>query len=214
MLNGVDVSKWQPKVNWTQLAQTHQFAFIKLTEGRSYTDPLAASHVSGSVAAGLMTGAYHFYHPSRDPVQQARHFAKTYKSFSAVFVLPPVIDLETDDSIYDEHGVCRRPGVPSNALRAGAQQFKTAAEQLLGRQLMLYTGPYFANVHSLAQVFSDRALWVAHYGVSRPKLPKGFAKWTFWQTTGHGRLTAVPGVDVDLNQFNGTNIDLAALVSA
>jgi len=45
-------------------------------------------------------------------------------------------------------------------------------------------------------------LWIAHYGVSHPTVPKPWGRWTFWQK---GESP------VDQDVFNGTEAELLAL---
>jgi GH25 family lysozyme M1 (1,4-beta-N-acetylmuramidase) len=88
-VEGIDVSWYQKKIDWKQMANSKVFAFIKATEGTSLEDKLFASNWSGARNAGLLRGAYHFFHPSVDPIEQADFFL----SKVATCELPPVLDV-------------------------------------------------------------------------------------------------------------------------
>jgi GH25 family lysozyme M1 (1,4-beta-N-acetylmuramidase) len=62
---GLDVSEYQPSVNWQQQWNMGaRFAYIKATEGNYYTNPIFTSQYSGARGAGLIRGAYHFANPA------------------------------------------------------------------------------------------------------------------------------------------------------
>jgi len=69
--------------------------FIKATEGTSLEDKSFASNWAGAQAAGLLRGAYHFYHPSVDPIEQADFFLSKVVTCE----LPPVLDVEATDNV-------------------------------------------------------------------------------------------------------------------
>ena len=57
--------------------------------------------------------------------------------------------------------------------------------------------------------FGKHDLWVAHYYVGKPAIPKAWKEWLFWQWTerGDGHLHGVGSHRIDLNHFNGTEDD-------
>src|SRR5262245_48071429 len=94
---GLDVSHFQGTVDWPQVAQAgYGFAFIKATDGITYTDPMFAQNWAGAKAAGLLRGAYHFFEADDDPQQQAENFLKTVSLESGD--LPPVLDVEASST--------------------------------------------------------------------------------------------------------------------
>ena len=82
---GIDVSHFQGAVNWSLAAGSGvQFAYMKATEGTTFVDPQFSSNYSGSAAAGLLRGAYHFAHPdSSSGITQAQFFAANGGGWSA-----------------------------------------------------------------------------------------------------------------------------------
>jgi hypothetical protein len=56
-------------------------------------------------------------------------------------------------------------------------------------------------------------LWIAHYTTaSAPRVPGGWKAWTFWQRTSSGTVSGISGL-VDMNRFNGTSAQIAALAN-
>ena len=202
---GVDVSRWQHpnggSLNWYAVeAGGISFAFIKATEGGSYTNPYLAGDWAATAAFGIYHGAYHFARPSRGTAAaQARYFVAAAGVADQPGDLPPVLDLEDSG------------GLGVTALTAWVTTWLATVQELTGRVPIIYVSPNFwAEKMGDSTAFSGYPLWIANYHVSEPHVPGGWSTWTFWQTTSTGRVTGISG-DVDLNTFNGTSEQLAAL---
>ncbi|GAB1403428.1 hypothetical protein MASR1M74_06060 [Lentimicrobium sp.] len=95
---GIDVSHHQGKINWTEVAEKDisgkhiSFVFIKATEGVTRQDRHFMHNWKKAGEAGLIRGAYHFFHPSRDAAAQAENFIKNVQLQPGD--LPPVLDIE------------------------------------------------------------------------------------------------------------------------
>jgi GH25 family lysozyme M1 (1,4-beta-N-acetylmuramidase) len=68
MLNGIDVSGWNPSDYPTR---GEQFVFVKATEGVTYVNPKQQAQTATARAAGLVLGFYHFLHPGNIKAQAA-----------------------------------------------------------------------------------------------------------------------------------------------
>src|SRR6185437_115907 len=64
---GEDRSSFQPVSSWSG----DYFGIAKAAEGTGWQDPTFAANWANLKAAGIPRGAYHFFHPADDPVQQA-----------------------------------------------------------------------------------------------------------------------------------------------
>jgi lysozyme len=84
----------------------------------------------------------------------------------------------------------------------------------LGRPLV-YTSPGFWNMlPAVPNIAAKADLWVATWGPS-PGRVNGWSKWTFWQYTDKGTMSAIPGsAPVDEDRFNGSVADLQAYSDA
>ena len=73
MIPGIDVSKWQGEIDWRKVTDAEvRFAYIKATEGTGYTDPCFTANWQSAQSAGLLRGAYHYFHPRLDARTRAQ----------------------------------------------------------------------------------------------------------------------------------------------
>ena len=201
--DGVDVSHWQGTINWSKVkAAGMQFAFMKATESTTYTDTQLATNWAGVQAVGMYRGAYHFARPKVGTAPaQAKYFVSKVGSFQGPGTLPPVLDLEASG------------GLGVTALRSWTATWLQTVEQLTGRTPIIYVSPAFWEYYlGNSTAFTRYPLWIAHYGVSTPRVPGGWPTWTFWQRTSSGTVSGISG-NVDMNRFNGTSAQLAALAN-
>ena len=90
-IRGVDVSEYQGDIDWSVLAnQNIDFAFIKATEGSSYTDEHFSENWENASKTDLRIGAYHFFSLESSGKSQAEHFCDTVQGVPNM--LPPVVD--------------------------------------------------------------------------------------------------------------------------
>lgn len=88
--------------------------------------------------------------------------------------------------------------------RSMVQAYMEKAESALGK-FGIYTSASMWKRIMGGAYFTDRKLWVAHYGANSPTLPEGWTSWWLWQTdgTGTGRIEGY-NKGIDLNRFFGT----------
>jgi lysozyme len=196
---GIDVSHYQGVVDWGQVHQAGvSFGFAKATEGLSTVDSEFATNWQAMSAAGVLRGAYHFFHPEEDAAAQATHFLSVVGEIGPND-LPPVLDVETTN------------GVAGSAVWAGAKTWLTAVAEATGRTPILYTSHSFWNGSAPDSSLTKYPLWLADYATT-PTLPHGFATWHFWQYSQSGSVAGVAGA-VDLDVWNGTLATLLAFVA-
>jgi len=196
-VQGIDVSHLQQTIDWIQVQQAGKaFAFMKATDGITWTDPLFMTNWSGATAAGLLRGAYHFYETNDDPTAQAENFLNAVQL--APGDLPPVVDIEAI-----------KGGTSASQVVKDLQTWLDVVEQATGRIPMIYTDSGFWSSLGTS-AFGHYPLWIAEYGVQSPKLPSGWASWNFWQFSESGTVAGV-STTVDLDVFYGTLAELEAL---
>ncbi|HEU4567027.1 MAG TPA: GH25 family lysozyme [Marmoricola sp.] len=194
---GVDTSHYQhsPSLDWQKVAASGvKFAFLKATEGSTYTDPYFKADWAATSKAGIYRGAYHFARPSKGSAKkQADHFASVIGSQKSAGTLPPVLDLEVTG------------GLSTSALVTWTRTFLKELQARTGRDPIIYVSPYFWIDHLGNNTgFHDYPLWVAHYtSKSQPMVPGKWPTWSFWQTTSSGRISGISG-NVDKDVFNGS----------
>lgn len=202
-LQGIDVSHFQQAVDWTAVARAGiEFCFIKATEGASHVDARFVSNWRAAAEAGLVRGAYHFFHPAISVTAQADLFLRTVPRLEPDD-LPPVLDLEAPEEWQ---------GVPVLQRAQLALGWLRAVEDRLHLTPILYLSPAFmTDILHNASALEQYPVWLAQYTTeSAPNVPKPWTKWTFWQ---HTRQATLPGIlsKVDLNRFNGTLDELKSL---
>ena len=213
-VEGIDVSHWQVgpsggPIQWDDVRRAGKvFAFLKATDGMSPAPPWFEINRKAARAADVAVGAYHFARFHEDPADQAAHFAATIGSTSGE--LPPALDLE--DSGLKENGEVG-PSLSSSQIVEWIHAFLTHARQETGRHVTIYvpTSFWHGPVGNTPQ-FAERRLWIASWtsGASPGPLPGAWKTWTFWQYSDAGAVAGIKG-NVDLDRFNGSAKDLAAL---
>lgn len=204
--DGIDVSHWQGTINWTKVDDAGvTFAFMKATEGTYYTDTQFTTNWAATKKAGILRGAYHFAQPGKSTgAAQAKYFVSKVgaTAFKEAGTLPPVLDLEVTG------------GLGASALRSWVSSWLATTEQLTGRIPILYFSPSFWEDHlGNSTAYTRYPLWIAHYTTaSQPRVPGGWSTWTFWQRTSSGTVPGISGL-VDMNRFNGSSAQIAALAN-
>ncbi|WP_346727968.1 GH25 family lysozyme [Pseudoflavonifractor sp. MCC625] len=190
---GVDVSTYQGEVDWTSLAgQGVDFAFIKATEGSGLKDVRFAENWSGSQAAGIRPGAYHFFSYDSPGETQAQNFIETVPVTPGS--LPPVVDIEFYGSYLDE---------PADAASTKAilDPLLEALEEHYGVKPILYATYRSYQLYLSGREYQDYPLWI-----SSPLVAPLLHDWDFWQYSHAARLEGYQGREqrIDLNVFRGS----------
>ncbi|GAA4265820.1 GH25 family lysozyme [Frondihabitans peucedani] len=200
-VKGLDVSAYQPTVDWKSLySQGARFAYIKATEGTTYSSSRFAGQYNGAYAAGLVRGAYHFATPNTSSgAAQAAYFVKNGGGWSADGkTLPPLLDVE-----YGYNGTCW--GLSPAAMVKWIADFSNTVLAKTGTRPAIYTTANWWNTCTgSSRAFSANPFFVAQYpssttASSKPaSLGASWSKWTLWQWSSTGPF---PG---DSDVFNGT----------
>ena len=94
---GIDVSEYQGKIRWTYVDTLEQkyplhFVFIRATVGKDRKDRQFDRNWLGAKENKMIRGAYHYYRPNENSMEQAELFIKTVTLQKGD--LPPVLDIE------------------------------------------------------------------------------------------------------------------------
>ena len=215
MVNGIDISAFQPNVSFTQVhGAGYSFVYIKATESTGYASPNFNDQWHGAQAAGMLRGGYHFFDFNADPTAQAKHFLANCPPADGA--LPPMLDLETTDGV-----------PPANENVQNVATFLHVVEQATGVRCVLYInyGCWSGTLGATAG-FSGHPFWAPSYlnGVNAPPPTQStppimeppppqitaWSTWTFWQYSQTGQVAGISGA-VDLDVFNGSLAQLQAL---
>jgi lysozyme len=170
------------------------FAFMKATEGLTYSDPYFKRNWRKARSAGMVRGAYHFFIARKDAKKQAQNFIDNVELVSGD--LPPVLDVE---------GAF---GLPAEQVRKNVKIWLDVVEAYYGVRPIIYTYVDFYDKY-LQGHFEEYPLWVAHY--LQPNRPRISRKWSFWQHSEKGRVNGILS-KVDFNVFNGDSAEFKSLL--
>jgi len=187
---GIDVSEFQGKIDWEDVEILDekypvQFVFIRATAGNDRVDRQFKKNWEGAKENKMMRGAYHYYRPNENSIEQADLFIKTVKLQKGD--LPPVLDIEK---------------LPKNqsldSLKVGLKRWLIKVEKHYQVRPIIYSGErYYTDF--LKEEFSEYLFWIANYNFYREKIEDD---WLFWQFT---EKASLPGIKhrVDVNIYNG-----------
>lgn len=194
-IHGIDVSKYQGVIDWQAAARGGvRFAYLKATEGGDRVDDNFKANWDGARAAGIPTGAYHFYYFCRPVADQVAWF-KTHVP-PATNALPPVLDMEWNHL----SPTCKlRP--PAEKIHADMAVFLAEMERFYGKKPIIYTTVDFHR-QILTGELENYPFWVRSVK-GHPSERYGKRSWAFWQYTATGTVPGVRG-NVDRNAFAGS----------
>ncbi len=200
---GVDVSAWQDNDTTPQMmdwgraaARGASFAFVRASVGLS-PDTDFEHNVKTAQSAGLLVGAYHYMTFVHNANEQAALFWQMVGGRG--LALPLMADIEAEPV----------PNWGADHVRA----FLTALDAASGKRAGVYTRASYWDAHLFGRgLETGRPLWVAHYGVAAPRVPKGWGAWDWWQHTsqGDGPAYGAESRYIDLNVYNGTEAEMRA----
>lgn len=187
---GLDVSEYQGRIRWTYVDTLENkyplhFVFIRATVGKDRKDRQFNRNWLGAKENKMIRGAYHYYRPNENSIEQAALFIKTVTLEKGD--LPPVLDIEK---------------LPKNQsvenLKLGLRRWLNAVESHYGVKPIIYTGERYYD-DFLKEEFSDYLFWIANYNFYREVIAKD---WLFWQFTEKASIPGIKG-NVDVNIYNG-----------
>ena len=211
MIEGIDVSKWQGKMDWSKTSSAGaKFAFIRAGSIDNYTGICYTDHQfeANQVAAEYMPiGFYWYYRPNHNAVKQADYFCNLIRDKPDK--LPPVLDLENSGRL------------SAAGVTASAANFVLRVNDNLGVLPLLYSRGAWLNANTVPDDFMKLLdLWIARYTFKgkpwgnilpwpdKPSInPRDYDTWKFWQWSadgnGRGPEFGASSKSIDLNRFNG-----------
>ena len=187
---GIDVSEYQGKISWSYVDTIENqyplhFVFIRATAGNDAVDRRFKRNWEGAKKNKMIRGAYHYYRPNENSLEQAELFIKTVRLQKGD--LPPVLDIEK---------------LPKNQsmtnLKKGLRRWLQAIENHYKVKPIIYTGEKYYD-DFLKEEFSDYLFWIANYNFYREEIQDD---WLFWQFTERADVPGIEG-NVDVNIYNG-----------
>lgn len=188
---GFDVSQFQGRIRWEEIDSIEgkfplKFVLIRATAGNNKEDVTFDDNWEKAKKHHFIRGAYHYYRPNENSLEQANNFIKTVTLQKGD--LPPVLDIEK---------------LPKNqsidSLKVGLRRWLKKANEHYKVKPIIYTGERYYN-DFLKEDFPEYTFWVANYNFFVEDIKDD---WLFWQFT---EKATINGIDehVDINIYNGT----------
>lgn len=180
MIKGIDISANNRHIDHERAVKVGgvQFVYARANSGEGSADTVAVEHLRQFNKLGIKTGLYHFALPDTDPADDVEAFARVMESVYTDML--PALDLET------------RNGRTAAEVLTWAAQWVTSCQRATGRDVVIYTGPAFVRAliaeepRHVAWPYLVRCpLWIAHYGVQAPSVPRPWTSWHIWQSNGN-----------------------------
>lgn len=189
-IHGIDVSRHNDRIDWKRVRAMEadgvrlQFVFVKATEGATMADKHFDKNWREAKKSNLRRGAYHFYHPTRDPLKQAHNFIRHVDLSSGDFA--PVVDFEVTNGQSDETII--------EGLRLWLQ---TVEEHYQARPIIYTNGNLYKRY--IKGHLDDYPLWIADYSTKHLRAydPDNLY---LWQHNQSGWVQGIRG-QVDFNVF-------------
>lgn len=186
-VHGIDVSHRQGTINWEQVAQDNQnikFAYVKVTEGATYHDPMYWKNITEASYAGIEVGAYHFFRMTSTPEAQFENFKRHIVLYRDYMTLRPVLDVETFDNKTSEQ------------VKKAVDKFVRLMYNEWGIYPVIY-GPDVAPSKMLSDYVNEHCLFfLGQPGAVEPKQPHAI-----WQYACRGKVKGI-SAQVDLNRLH------------
>lgn len=196
---GVDLSEYQDKVDWEKCKEIDggypiEFVLIRATVGNERADKKFHKYFQKAKEKGFIVGAYHYYRPNENSIEQAENFIKHVTLVEGDF--PPVLDIE------------KLPRTQSIArLKVGLQRWLDKIEKHYGVKPIIYSSEsYYEDF--LKEDFETYPFWIANYTAFYKDIED---EWSIWQFTENGKVDGIHG-KVDVNIYNGSSVALKELL--
>ncbi len=194
LVRGVDVSAWQEKIDWKQVAKFGiDFAMIRAgyrgySAGALVKDAYFDANIKGAINNGLDVGVYFFSQAltPEEAREEAEYVLELVKGYELSY--PIVYDWEfvTDSS-------ARTKDATGEQITACALAFCEVIYEA-GYTPMVYTNMNMGYVYLDLEELYKYPVWLAEYR----EYPKFYYHFDMWQLTSSGRVPGIEG-NVDLN---------------
>lgn len=186
LINGIDVSKWQGKIDWQKVKSSGvEFAILRAGYGKeiSQKDEQFESNYSGCKAAGMPVGAYWYsYAMSAD---EAKKEAETCLSIikGKQFEYPIYFDIEESKQLALGKSKC------TEIAKAFCEKMESA-----GYFVGIYSSKSHLETYLTDEIRARYAVWVAHYATKCTYS----GQYGIWQKSSSGKINGINGnVDID-----------------
>lgn len=192
MFKGIDISKWQGSINWTEVKKDGtEFAIIREGWGKkspNQIDKRFKENYEGAKAVEIPIGSYHYsYADSVDDAKREAEFClENIRGMQ--FEYPIVLDIEDRTMLS-----------LSNRQRTDIVKAFCSEIEKAGYYAMFYCNLNWLNNYLYKnELLSKYDLWLANWNVGAPSVSCGI-----WQKSDKGTINGISGnVDLDISYKN------------
>lgn len=191
--NGIDVSKWQGQVNWSEVSEAGvNFVMLRSSCNQSYSDPNFEVNYANAKASGLAIGVYHYSYATDVSAAASEANFLISKLQGKQLDYPVVVDIEDPSQVRLDKGT----------LTNIALTYLTMLKQA-GYYPMIYASKYWYNSELDDSLLASYDHWIAEYNST---LTYNGAT-SIWQCTSEGSVNGIYGdVDIDISYVDFANI--------
>lgn len=197
-VQGVDLSKWNGKVNFAVLKTKAQYGFLRYGYGNGWQDANLITYYNDAKANDFPIGGYWFSYIGQDWQMHSDGFSELLKKY------PPTLDAVID-------------GETTTLDQAGSLDWLKNMDGRLrftiNKVPLVYTAPYFWNEKIARSTYwAGRELFDANWtSAPSPMIPQDWTQgWLHWQWSADNNGKAAEygstggDPDMDLDRFNGS----------
>jgi GH25 family lysozyme M1 (1,4-beta-N-acetylmuramidase) len=208
---GIDISKWQGKVDWQKVADSGvQFVYMRAFNGTRLDETLEVN-AAGARKYGIPFGLYTYWRPKDAAGVQAQRLVDAHRKFGASLI--PMLDVEHQDD------------KPASEIAQSVRDGVRFVEAELKCSPVIYTAAWFWNPKVGDARVGHCPLWLARYSTpnpaptdvstwgefamkcKQPAIPYGWSQWDAWQFSADGNFAGpafgMSSSHLDLNILRG-----------
>jgi GH25 family lysozyme M1 (1,4-beta-N-acetylmuramidase) len=191
---GIDVSKWNGNINWSQVKNAGvNYAIIRCgyrgsSAGALIEDPKFKANIQGAQAAGIRVGVYFFSQAVNEveAVEEASMCINLCKGYNLSF--PVYIDVEASNGRGDQISASQRT--------ANVKAF-CGTIQSAGYRAGVYSNKTWFTKYMNASSLTSYKIWLAQYAAN---VTYTATRYDMWQYTSKGSISGISGnVDMNIN---------------
>ncbi len=190
-LKGIDVSKYQGKIDWDKLKGKVDFVIVKSTHGMNDTDEQWERNYAEAKRVGIPIGAYHYFYYG----DEAKHHKEVDNFLSKLagkkLEFPAFIDFEeTDPKFKPPLGALSIEKITAYAIKA-LDRIRKA-----GFKPGIYANKYWLINHlNVNKLPNDVIIWLAEYNTK----PTYKGHYDLWQYSDKGSMDGITSIGIDMN---------------
>lgn len=192
-LKGIDVSKWNGRIDWKKVKKAG-IDFCIIRTGYSKTvDYKFKYNIEEAIDNGLQIGVYHFSYATTNAKakEEAEFCLELIKPYKKYITMGVWFDYE-----YDSVNYSRRYSIyPTKKLATSLAKTFCSTVEKNGYSTGIYTNLDFSSNYFTKEVLNKYPTWIAVWGKMNYH-----GKYVMWQYTDSGRVDGIHG-KVDMNIF-------------